>query len=61
MRYFKSLDSKNRIIRLDNSYIEACKNATEISSVEYKLLKAAVKIYVNLESIEAIKAEGWWL
>ncbi len=61
MKYFKTLDNQNKIIRLDNSFIKANKKATEISSVEYKLLKVAVKLYVNLESVDSIKAEGWWL
>jgi len=61
MKYFKSLDNKNKITRLDNSFIKADKNSKEISSVEYKLLKVAVKIFVNLESAQTVKAEGWWL
>ena len=59
MRYFKTLGSNNNIIQLSNSYIIP-DNSIEISSVEYKLLKVAVKIFVNNESIESIKAEDWW-
>lgn len=60
MKYFKTLDSENNIIRLDNSYIPADKSSIEISSVEYKLLKVAVKIFINNETVNSIKAEDWW-
>lgn len=60
MKYFKTLDSENNIIRLDNSYIPADKSSIEISSVEYKLLKVAVKIFINNETVNSIKVEDWW-
>ena len=60
VRYFKTKNNNNQIIRLDNSFIKADKNSSEISSVEYKLLKVAVKIFIALESVESIKAEDWW-
>lgn len=57
MKFYKTVDDQGNLVRLDKSTVPT---GTEISEVEYNLLKAAVQMEMNGESAENIAKEDWW-
>lgn len=58
MKFYKTVDEQGNLVRLDKSTVPT---GTEISEVEYNLLKAAIQMEMNGESAEKIAREDWWL
>lgn len=56
--YYKKVDSKGQLVKLDYSPVEGL--GEPISHTEYCMMKCAIKIFLNGESPEKIKAEDWW-
>lgn len=57
MKFYKTVDDQGNLVRLDKSTVPT---GTEISEVEYNLLKAAIQMEMNGESAEKIAKEDWW-
>ena len=56
--YYKKVDKNGQLVKLDYSRVE---NLGEpISHTEYCMTKCAIKIFLNGEDPEKIKAEDWW-
>lgn len=58
MRYFKTTDADGQLIRLDNSGVKV--SGEEITKTEYDMTRVAIKVFINEEDAEKIKAEDWW-
>ena len=58
MKYFKTVDESGQLIRLDNSGIDV--SGEEITEAEYKMMQVGIKVFINEEDAEKIKAEEWW-
>lgn len=58
MKYFKTLNSDGEVTRLDNCAINT--SGTEISKVEYCMLKVAIMVYKRNIAVSTIVGESWW-
>ena len=56
--YYKKVDSKGQLVKLDYSPVEGL--GEPISFTEYCMMKCAIKVFLNGEDPEKIKAEDWW-
>lgn len=53
MKYYKTVDENGELIRIDKSTVKA--SGTEISEIEYDMLKAVIQVEVNGEDINAVR------
>ena len=53
MKYYKTVDENGELIRIDKSTVKA--SGTEISEMEYDMLKAVIQVEVNGEDINAVQ------
>lgn len=56
--YYKVVDENGKLTKLDYSPVKGL--GTPISFTEYCMMKIAIKIFLNGEDPEKIKAEDWW-
>lgn len=56
--YYKKVDKNGQLVKLDYSPVEGL--GEPISHTEYCMTKCAIKIFLNGEDPEKIKAEDWW-
>lgn len=56
--YYKKVDANGQLTKLDYSPVKGI--GTPISFTEYCMMKCAIKIFINGENPEKIKAEDWW-
>lgn len=56
--YYKVVDENGQLVKLDYSPVAGL--GTPISHTEYCMMKVAIKIFLNGEDAEKIKAEDWW-
>ena len=56
--YYKQVSSDGQLIKLDYSPVEGI--GIPISRTEYCMMKIAIKVFLNGEDVEKIKAEDWW-
>ena len=56
--YYKKTDKNGQMTKLDYSPVAGI--GEPISRTEYCMMKIAIKIFLNGEDIEKIKAEDWW-
>lgn len=56
--YYKVIDENGQLVKLDYSPVKGL--GTPISHTEYCMMKVAVKVFLNGEDVEKIKAEDWW-
>lgn len=56
--YYKHTDSTGELTLLECTPVE--KDGTPITHTEYCMTKCGIKIFINGESAEKIKAEDWW-
>lgn len=56
--YYKNTDSDGQLTLLEYTPVE--RNGIPISHTEYCMMKCAIKIFINGEDREKIKAEDWW-
>ena len=56
--YYKKVDKNGQLVKLDYSPVEGL--GEPISHTEYCMMKCAIKVFLNGESPEKIKAEDWW-
>ena len=57
-RYYKQVDANGRLVELDYSPVQGI--GTPISKTEYCMMKIGIKVFLNGEDPEKIKAEDWW-
>lgn len=57
-KYYKQIDKNGQLIKLDYSPVKDI--GIPISHTEYCMMKIAIKIFLNGEDVEKIKAEDWW-
>lgn len=56
--YYKKQNSVGELTELECTPVE--KDGIPVSFTEYCMMKCAVRLFVNGESKEKIKAEDWW-
>ena len=56
--YYKKVDKNGQLTKLDCSPVEGL--GEPISHTEYCMMKCGIKVFLNGEDPEKIKAEDWW-
>ena len=56
--YYKKVDAKGQLTKLDYSPVAGL--GEPISHTEYCMMKVAIRVFLNGEDPEKIKAEDWW-